>query len=84
MPLDQVFVVQKERKIETHSLNGKLIDKFQGAHTSEVRGLEHNMTPMCATLVTVSSDACALWSATQGNSVTKQKSLFAKDGNHFV
>jgi len=33
-PADQVMVVLKEKKmIETHSLNGKIIDKISGAHS---------------------------------------------------
>ncbi len=42
------------------------------------------MTPMCAILATLSQDACALWSIASGNSVTKQRSLYSKDGNHFL
>jgi hypothetical protein len=41
------MVVLKERKtVETHSINGKLIDKFQNTHNAEIRGLEHNMVMM--------------------------------------
>jgi hypothetical protein len=60
---DQVMVVLKEKKmIETHSLNGKLIDKISGAHSMEVRGLEHNMAPV-GNMISVSPDTCVIWTA---------------------
>jgi len=85
-PHDQVLVVLKERKtIETHSLNGKLIDKFQNTHNTEIRGLEHNMV-MMGHIATVSADACNIWSTSGAgtNSVSKLRSVYSKDGNHFV
>ena len=76
----------KEKKmIETHSLNGKLIDKFSGAHQQEVRGLEHNQA-LIGSIATVSADTCVIWT-TSGpgtNSVNKLRSIYSKDGNHFV
>ena len=85
-PIDQVLVVLKEKKIlETHSMNGKLIDKFQNTHNTEIRGLEHNMV-MMGHIATVSSDSCIIWSTSGAgtNSVSKLRSLYSKDGNHFV
>jgi hypothetical protein len=60
---DQVMVVLKEKKmIETHSLNGKLIDKISGAHSMEVRGLEHNQAPV-GNMISVSPETCVIWTA---------------------
>jgi hypothetical protein len=80
------MVVLKEKKmIETHSLNGKIIDKISGAHSQEVRGLEHNQVVM-GHMVTFSPDTCVIWSASGSNSssVSKLRSIYSKDGNHFV
>lgn len=84
-PSDQVMVVLKEKKmIETHSLNGKIIDKIAGAHSQEVRGLEHNQVVM-GHMVTVSPDTCVIWTASgSSNSISKLRSIYSKDGNHFV
>ena len=80
------MVVLKEKKtIETHAMNGKLIDKYQNTHNTEIRGLEHNMV-MMGHIATVSADSCIIWSTSGSgtNSVSKLRSLYSKDGNHFI
>lgn len=57
------------------------MDKFTGAHATEVKGLETNGV---SCLASVSNDACILWSSVGANSVNKQRSIFSKDGNHFT
>ena len=84
-PIDQVFIAFKDKSVQTHALNGKLIDQFKGTHQTEIRGLEHNKVKM-GLIATVSNDSCVLWT-TSGpgiNSVSKLRSIFSKDGNHFT
>ena len=40
--MDQVVIALKDKSIQTHSMNGKLIDKFAGAHASEIKAMMHN------------------------------------------
>jgi WD40 repeat protein len=79
-PTDHVFVGFKDYSLQTHSLNGKVMDKFTGAHTSEIRAMESNGVTHLATL---SNEACILWS-NASNSVNRLRSIFSKDGNHFT
>lgn len=37
-PQDQLFLVFKDKSAETHSLNGKLLEKYQALHDLEVKG----------------------------------------------
>ena len=67
-PVDQVLVALKDKSIQTHSMNGKLIDKFTGVHASEIKCLAHNQVNM-GTIVTQSADSCILWQTTGGNVV---------------
>ena len=48
----------------------------------EVKNLDINVKANL--LLSVSPDSCQLWSTTNSNSVSKHKSIFAKDGVHFT
>ena len=81
-PHDQCLIAFKDKSLQTHSLNGKLIDKFapNTTHSSEVKQLEINVK--MGLLMSLSSEQCILWSTGQGNSIGKHRSIFSKDGNH--
>ena len=65
-----MFVALKDKSIQTHSMNGKQIEKFSGAHATEIRGLEFNNVLMGGHIATISADACILWT-NSGTSVCK-------------
>lgn len=79
-PTDQVLVAFKDKSVETHSLNGKLLDKFTSAHAFEIKCLESNGVGKTASL---SNEACIIWSSVGANSVNKLRSIFSRDGNYF-
>ena len=84
-PHDQVFIALKDKTIAVHSLNGKLLEQFKGAHGMEIRGVETNRVHYGnGHLLSLSLDACVLWANAGGLSVLKYKSIFSKDGNHFT
>ena len=55
-PQDQVFISFKDKSIQTHSLNGKMQEKFMSNHTLEIKSTELNVKMQ--TLMTVSADCC--------------------------
>lgn len=82
VPHDQVLVAMRDKTMGVHSLNGKLMEQFKGAHGSEIKGLESNKVQGGAGhMVTVSADACVLWACAGANTVARQKSIFSQDGN---
>lgn len=85
VPHDQVLVAMRDKTLSVHSLNGKLLEQFKGAHGSEIRGLESNKVQGgMGHMVTVSADACVLWACAGAVTVAKQKSIFSHDGNSFT
>lgn len=71
VPQDQVLVAFKDKSIETHALNGKLLERFAGAHAQEIRCLELNEVAVGGSLATVSADSCVIWAVAGANSVAK-------------
>ena len=83
-PQDQIVIVLKEqKKIQVHALNGKLIEAVQSNlhHQLEIKSAA--VCPQAALMLTLSNDACVLWSTTTSTTIRKERSLFAQNGCHF-
>eukprot|EP00347_Sterkiella_histriomuscorum_P023854 403333155 len=82
-PQDQAFIIFKDKTSQTHSLNGKLIEKFNQIHQLEVKNIDINTKQNM--FLSLSPDACHLWTNSgQNQTAQKVRSIFAKDGLHFV